>query len=921
MKNCISMNSLIFTVFFCIIMMFFCCPMKDSFAASSDQWWDEAWPYRVELNAANNGVIGATINFSTLLNQLGLNHGLLDIRSLRLIAYQNGIVLFSIPYQETYKTVLEDGDSPQLSWSSSELYWSINDGYLEADTTRFFEGTGSIKAVISNSVGGYEYPGVEFHIPTSLALKNWSAYETLVYDVWPEVNNSALDQAPDLYWLKVYNACNGDSVTQGGPQLALNMWNHAIVSLNPLDSCWTSDGLNLSSITRVEMHTRENSTVDGNSGLWDDGDVLTLWLDNLRLVDQDSGMIRWQSVPTATRYYLYFDTLEHASHPPATYAESLGSVQTTASVGPAERGGYYHLISNTSGSGPFQIWSAPCTEKILPSANVPIYSNNLTIKAARGEFEPFQLVVKSSTTQSLTVNVSVAAPLTAPTFHRVDYVPITTKGDHYDRPGSWPDPLWPMNLGDSVSFMANQSQPLWFTFFIPWDCPAGTYTGSILIGNKTIPFSIEVWNFTMPREIHLHSEWGFGWSSIVEYYRGTIGGSVQSCYWDVVNALKQDFINHRLTPKGVAWPAGLNYPGGVEYDCNGNLDPDAWGVWDFHTLGGQYVHGQGGFNDGFGFPTFLAIGPTSNYPPDSLPYSFCGVSRSGVLGSATYRNEWQQYLAAVDSYITAEGYAQAAYYHIVNEPQSFDDYTIVGQISALTQNAAPNLRQLVSEQVEPDIYNYPGADIDIWMPTITNYEPMKSKDRQVNFDENVWWYFLYGDDPPLPNPILMSHPGLESRMVPWLAWAERVDGLLHYSTTDWSENPWTTPNVTGKDNGDGFFFYPAHKDGSNLSFCGENGHRLVTSIRWENLRDGMEDYEYLWLLNNGKAQWDISTTADSLVHQIVKSRTRFSLIPTEVESTRQNIAQEILNQTPRVPTISAIGALCILGLLTIFLYF
>jgi len=285
----------------------------------------------------------------------------------------------------------------------------------------------------------------------------------------------------------------------------------------------------------------------------------------------------------------------------------------------------------------------------------------------------------------------------------------------------------------------------------------------------------------------------------------------------VVDAFKQDFADHRLIPKGVAWPTGLNYPGGIDYDCNGNLDADSWGEWGFGVQGGKYIKGEQGFNGGYGFPAFLAWGPASNDAPDSLPDSFCGESRSGALGSAAYQAKWKQYLSAVDSYLVSDGYADAAYYHIVNEPQTDDDYTIVGQISALTESAAPHLRQLLSEQVEAAIYNYPGAKIDIWMPTISNYEPEKSHDRQKNHAEEVWWYYLYGDDPPLPNPILMSHPGMEARMTPWLAWAERVDGLLHYSATDWSPNPWDTPNVTGKDNGDGFFFYPPNKDGSIIS--------------------------------------------------------------------------------------------------------
>jgi hypothetical protein len=587
----------------------------------------------------------------------------------------------------------------------------------------------------------------------------------------------------------------------------------------------------------------------------------------------------------------------HEGHPQPTLDEGLGAATITGAVGSPEVGGYYHQITGAT-TGSLQVWAAPSVEKVLRTMAAPVASQPLRIAAARGEFEPFQIVVRAPAAQTLAVNVSTFSKgsntIPAPTIHRVDYVNVITASDHFDRPGLWPDPLWPLDNGTSVSFPANQNQPLWFTVQVPWNAAPGIYQATVTVGGASIPVQLEVWNFSLPRQIHLMSEWGFDWSDVVETYRGTIGGSVQSCYWNVVDALKQDFANHRLIPKGVAWPAGLNYPGGVEYDCNGHLDPDAWGDWDFATLGGKYVHGEGGFNGGYGFPTFLALGPQSNWPPDSLPSSFCGVSRgASATGTAAFQAKWKQYLTAVDNYIVSAGYDQAAYYHIVNEPQTYDDYTIVGQISALTESAAPHLRQMISEQVEPEMYNYSGAKIDIWMPTISNYEPVKSHDRQKNHGEQVWWYYLYGDDPPLPNPILMSHPGIEARITPWLAWAERVDGLLHYSTTDWSANPWNTPNVTGQDNGDGFFFYPPHKDNTPLSTCGENGNRLVPSIRWENLRDGMEDYEYLWLLAGGTPQIDVTNAADAYVSQIVASRTLFSHVPTDLAATRAAIAQTL----------------------------
>jgi len=885
-------------------------PFMVVWADSEDLWWNDAWPYRLPVTVAGSGVAQVSIDFTTVFNSLGLNHALLDLDSIRVVAYSGSVPGASAPFAETYSTMLESADSPQIGGSLSGVSWSVNDGSAEADASRFSQGTGSLKATVENEAGGYGYPGVEMHIAGGDPLTNWSAFEVLVYDVWPEVNASARDQAPDLYWFKLYNAVSGGAVTQGGPPLALGEWNRASVSLNPLHKYWPSDGLDLSNITRIEFHTRDNETVSGNSGLWDDGDVLTLWLDNFRLVDQDSGSLRWETDGSTSKYYIYFDTLIHEGHPPPPLDSSLGGATLTGVPGTPEAGGYYHLAAGTTGPGGLQIWEAPCVEKVLPSFSPPVVQRPVVVRAARGEFEPFQLVVRSDSTQALTVQASSfslsVSTVPPPALHRVDYVNVTEMSDHFDRPGLWPDPLWPLDNGDTVTFPAGENQPVWFTFQVPWDAHPGIYQGTVSIGSATVPIELEVWGFALPRDIHLHSEWGFGWSQIVEDYRGTVGGSVQPCYWDVVNAFKQDFIDHRLIPKGVPWPAGLNYPGGVEYDCAGALDPDAWGIWGFGVLGARYVHGAEGFNDGHGFPAFQALGPSSNWPPASLPSSFCGEVRgSSPTGTAQFQQKWTQYLSAVDDYLVSAGYADSAYYHIVNEPQTFDDYTIVGQISALIEQSAPHLRQLVSEQVEPAIYNYTGAKIDIWTATISNYEPAKSQDRQKNHGEAVWWYYLYGDRPPLPNPIFLCHSGLEARLTPWLAWAERVDGILHYSTTDWSPNPWTTPNVTGQGNGDAVFFYPPHKDGTPLETCGENNHRLVPSLRWENLRDGMEDYEYLWLLADGKPRIDVFDSADAFVAQIAHSRTKFSRIPTQLEAVRASIAEAIVSALPPTSTPTA----------------
>jgi len=877
----------------------------DARADPADGWWDEGWPYRLPVSVTGSGVVEVSIDFTAVLEALGRPGGILDIRSIRVVPYAGAAPGVPIAHDETYSVLLEDAEAPQIGWIDTGVYWTVNDGYAEADSTRFSEGAGSLKAVIENLPGGYGYPGVELHIAAGDPRADWRDFEAFVYDVWPEVNASALDQAPDLYSFKIYNTngCSDGNITQGGPPLALGRWNHATVPLRPVHTCTTPD---LNDITRIEFHTRDNETVNGRGGLYDDGDEVTLWLDHVRLVDQDVGSVIFEADGSATSYYVYFDVLVHQGHPLPNRA-GLGAPTLTGTAGGAEAGGYYHLPEGAAGTAGVEVWAAPAMEKIRRTFAAPVSTAPVLVQAARDEFEPFQLVVRSAGAQSAAVSISDfvsgggTISATAVTLHRVDYVTITQLSDRFGRLGDWPDPLSPLPMGATVDLPAGENQPLWFTVHVPRDAAAGMYSATVTIGGATIPVDLEVWDFALPRTIHLAGEWGFGWSSVVEGYGGTSGGDVHTCYWDLVDAIKEDFADHRLTPKGVAWPTGLNYPGGVEYDCAGGLDPDVWGVWGFGEQGANYVDGAA-LDNGVGFPSFLIRGPESNWPPDSRPSTFCGESRgTDPPGSGAYNTAWFAYWAAVSDYLDDHpSYRSKAYYHIVNEPQTYEDYDIVAYLASQTKAAAPSVRILISEQVEAAIHSnatYPGAKIDIWMPTISNYQVELAHDRQVNHGEEVWWYFLYGDRPPLPNPTIMDRAGIEARIIPWLAWRERVDGLLYYATTDWDPDPWTQPWLNDA-NGDAIMFYPPRDSTVAFDPCDPQSNRLIPSLRWELLRDGMEDYEYLWLLSGGNPQIGVVNAGDTASDAFIASRTLFSRVPTDLIRAREAMALQLAGVAP-----------------------
>ena len=83
-----------------------------------------------------------------------------------------------------------------------------------------------------------------------------------------------------------------------------------------------------------------------------------------------------------------------------------------------------------------------------------------------------------------------------------------------------------------------------------------------------------------------------------------------------------------------------------------------------------------------------------------------------------------------------------------------------------------------------------------------------------------------------------------ARILPWMQKDHDVEGTLYWSTTIYlkydgqkyiTRDPWQDPLAFPGANGDGYLLYP-----------GPDGP--VATIRLEAIRNGMEDYEYLWLL-------------------------------------------------------------------------
>lgn len=540
------LSTRVFTIIYLITLLSFVFPAKPVHASSDDPWWDEDWPYRVRLSTTGDGTTAVHPDFTALFAQLGLPNALLDLASIRIVPYMDGAAGEPVPYEETLSTLIMDGESLNLDPGGADPYWIPGDqATLSLDSERFSEGTGAIRAEILRQANLFSQPGFNLAFDGT-DMTDWSAYEILTYDVWPEVNETAIDQTTDLYQLEFKGVQLCPLPRVNGPSLVMDQWNHTSTSLVPLGACTEPDFSDMEGL-RFFLSTLQ-------PGDFDAGDRLTLWLDDLRLVDQDGeGKIRWLAEEQVDTYYLYFDTLNHTGHPEPEQTSFSETEFATATTGEAEAGGYFNQVSGVV-SPDLTVWSAPTVEKVYKPQSSPVTQKPIFIQAARLESEAFQLVLQPSADQDLPIVINDlvgeggSIPASQIQIFRVDYIPLDQISDSFGRLVEWPDPLYPLSSGDSVHFTAGENQPLWVRVTVPGGTPAGLYTGTLSLGSIQIPYALEVWDFYLPESAYLNASVGFDWDTVLTKYSASGSGVSPACVAQLESTILDTLADYHLTP-------------------------------------------------------------------------------------------------------------------------------------------------------------------------------------------------------------------------------------------------------------------------------------------------------------------------------------------------------------------------------------
>ncbi|MBI2298554.1 MAG: DUF4091 domain-containing protein, partial [Armatimonadetes bacterium] len=234
------------------------------------------------------------------------------------------------------------------------------------------------------------------------------------------------------------------------------------------------------------------------------------------------------------------------------------------------------------------------------------------------------------------------------------------------------------------------------------------------------------------------------------------------------------------------------------------------------------------------------------------------------------------------------------------------------------KDAAPDIRRMLTEEVAPDLAGGP----NLWCPVTPNYNHERAEARR-KAGEQFWWYVCTGPKAPYCT-LFIDHPATELRVWLWQTWQRKIDGILVWQSNYWTsgsaypdpvhpQDPYADPMgwVSGYDtaagtraawgNGDGRFVYPpeAAADGNPAAPVLDGP---VDSIRFEMLRDGIEDYEYLVILRDllrtrggrlAPARQKASEALLEVPAEITKDMTTFARDPAPLEARRDAVARAI----------------------------
>ncbi|WP_276482651.1 DUF4091 domain-containing protein [Paraflavitalea pollutisoli] len=391
----------------------------------------------------------------------------------------------------------------------------------------------------------------------------------------------------------------------------------------------------------------------------------------------------------------------------------------------------------------------------------------------------------------------------------------------------------------TTNLPAQSVQPIWVTIAIPASAKAGRYKGKITVvaGQRhTLQIDLNVVNRTLPA----HSEWTYQldlWqhpAAIARVHQLPLWSDAHFAamkkYYTMLASAGQKNITASIVNEPWGHQTFDDYPSLIQWTKKRD------GQWQFdYSLFDKYISFvrscgiTGDINCYSMVPWKIAF----TYFDESLGKDTVFTQ---AIGSDAYNAFWRPMLTDFTRHLKARGWFQQTTIAMDERP-----LPAMQAVIKLLKSVDPGWKIALAgnyhSEIEADIDNYCIASGQQFPPEVL---ATRKKRGQVST-----WYTCCSEK--YPNGFTFSPPD-EHVWMGWYTAATGMDGYLRWAYNSWPQRPMTDSRFTAWPAGDTYQVYPGP----------------LSSIRFEKLVEGIQDYEKIQLLRKTYHQTGQTTQANEL---------------------------------------------------------
>ncbi len=508
------------------------------------------------------------------------------------------------------------------------------------------------------------------------------------------------------------------------------------------------------------------------------------------------------------------------------------------------------------GGGDFALATESSMKKVFLEAGrfESTFADKYKLFAARNEHESFQVIIVPLTRALSRVRWELS-PLRngsgtkiPASVRLVGYVDCKQPSYKVSHTGWWPDPLLDF-MTQVEEVPRDEVLPLWITADVPEDAPAGKYRGKLTVSAEgakpqSLEIQLEVWDFAIPKHTHLRTALSFR-------------GMSQKLYPDRdLAALTKKYENWMLE----------------EYHLNpGSIYASGPPSWDAERL-----------------RELIRLGL------NAINLCYVNAPRGPKFNEEAHWKRFESQMAKVEAYLPVleqAGARDLCYIYCFDERPSAQ-LDVVFETAKRIKQRFPDIEVMTTAYDKTfGLEREDGAAVDIWVPLTPHFDGNAEQiARARKAGRDIWWYICIGPKNPYAN-WFVEYTAIEPRLIMGAMTAKyRPGGFLYYAVNRW---PLNDKVITGGPRTD---WNPASykiNNGDGSVMCAGPDGPLAT-IRLENIRDGIEDYEYYLLLRKLLAEKGQPVEIGQVPGAVVENLTTFTYDPAVVLAERERVAREIL---------------------------